>query len=419
MTRVKCVFVLAGLVLMLTAGAYASEIDVFVQKLVEKGLFTEREAREVLSENQQEIKKKMEEAKANEAKAEEKTEKLPDWIKNTKIKGDFRLRYQGEDKSDAPIRHRGRYRYRLGFETKANEKLEAAAGIATGGSDARSTNQTMEDGFSTPDIRLDYAYAEWNPFSWLTVKGGKIKSVEKVIFSPSDLLWDSDINPEGVSVLFRKESDKFDLFMNTGFWILDESASDPSDPYMKVIQPGVKYRFNDNAHLKLALSGYIFDNVKGALLTNGSDNSGKYNTLENGVLKYNYSSISPSFELGFGIPFKVLSYLSILGDYVYNPDPPNENKGFLAGIKFGDKEIKKFGNWQAKYMYRYLEKDAWLDIFPDSDAYSGHTDAKGHEFVFSFGLGKHTSLDIDYYYMKRIKGDGRGHLLQVDWNVKF
>jgi hypothetical protein len=223
----------------------------------------------------------------------------------------------------------------------------------------------------------------------------------------------------GVSFLFSKEFDKSDLFINTGFWVLDESGSDTSDPYMIVIQPGVKYRFNDNTHLKLAVAGYIFDNVKGALLTNGSDNSGEYNTLENGVLKYNYSGVSPGVELGFRGLLKGLPYFGVFGEYVYNPDPSSENIGFLAGIKFGNKKIKEFGNWQAKYMYRYLEKDAWLDIFPDSDAYSGHTDTKGHEFALTFGLGKHTSLDIDYYYMERIKGEGRRYLLQVDWNVKF
>ena len=391
--------------------AYSGEIDILVEKLVEKGILSPGEARAILIETKEEVKKDL-------AKGE--LEGLPKWVQNTKIKGDLRLRYQWEDKHDAPDRHRGRYRFRLGLETKVNEAVKVAAGLATGGDDARSTNQTMCDGFSTPDIRLDYAYAEWMATSWLTLKAGKIKSIKKVIFRPSDLLWDSDINPEGGSLLLSKRMNNCDLFMNTGFWVLDESSSDASDPFMWVIQPGFKYKFDERTHIKMAVAGYIFDNVKGATLTNGDDNSGKYNTLEKGLLKYNYNSIAPSIEMGFKEPFGgLIPYLAVFGDYVHNPDPSEENNGYLFGIKFGDEKVKDQGQWQAKYMYRHLEKDAWIDIFPDSDAYSGHTDVKGHEVTFTYGIGKNVALGIDYYYMERIKGTGRRSLLQIDWKIKF
>jgi len=390
--------------------SYSGEIDILVEKLVEKGILSPGEARAILIETKEEVRKDL-------AKGELET--LPKWIQNTKIKGDLRLRYQWEDKHDTPDRHRGRYRFRLGLETKVNETVKVAAGLATGGDDARSTNQTMCDGFSTPDIRLDYAYAEWMATSWLTLKAGKIKSIKNLIFRPSDLLWDSDINPEGVSFLLSKKMDHCDLFMNTGFWILDEEKGG-ADPYMWVIQPGIKYKFGKNAHLKLALAGYIFDNVKGATLTNGKDSSGEYNTLEGGVLKYNYNSIAPSIEIGLKEPFGgLVPYLGVFGDYVHNPDPSKNNNGYLLGIKFGDKKVKDQRQWQAKYMYRYLEKDAWIDIFPDSDAYSGHTDVKGHEFAFTYGLEKNVTFGIDYYYVERIKGTGKKHLLQVDWKIKF
>ena len=208
--------------------------------------------------------------------------------------------------------------------------------------------------------------------------------------------------------------------MNTGFWVLDESSSDTSDPFMCVIQPGFKYKFDEKTHIKMAVAGYIFDNVEGATLTNGDDNSGKYNTLEGGALKYNYNSIAPSIEVGFKEPFGgLIPYLAVFCDYVYNPDPSEENNGYLLGIKFGAEKVKEWGQWQAKYMYRHLEKDAWIDIFPDSDAYSGHTDVEGHEFALTYGIGRNVTLGVDYYYMERIKGTGRRHLLQLDWELKF
>jgi len=51
------------------------------------------------------------------------------------------------------------------------------------------------------------------------LKAGKIKSIKKLLFRPSDLLWDSDINPEGISLLLNNKVNNFDLFMNTGFWM--------------------------------------------------------------------------------------------------------------------------------------------------------------------------------------------------------
>ena len=412
MSRIKEIVCLVfAWLLLMPSLAYSGEIDILVDKLVEKGILNPGEAQAILIETKEEVRKDL-------AKGE--LEGLPKWVQNTRLKGDVRIRYQWEDKHDAPDRHRGRYRFRLGLETKVNDQMKVAAGLATGGNDARSTNQTMEDGFSSEDIKLDYAYAEWLATPWVILKGGKIKSIKKLIFRPSDLLWDSDINPEGVSFLLNKNLDNFDLFMNTGFWILDEEKKGTADPYMMVFQPGLKYKFNKKTHLKLAVAGYFFDNVKGTTLTNGKANSGKYNTLEGGLLKYNYNSIAPSIELGVKEPFGgMFPYFALFGDYVHNPDPSRENKGYLAGIKFGAKKVKGWGQWQAKYMYRHLEKDAWIDIFPDSDAYSGRTDAKGHEVALTYGVGKNATLGIDYYYMERIKGTGRRHLLQVDWKLKF
>ena len=318
--------------LLISSLAYSGEIDILVDKLVEKGILSPGEAQAILIETKEEVRKDL-------AKGE--LEGLPKWVQNTKPKGDLRLRYQWEDKRDAPDRHRGRYRFRRGLETKVNEAMKVAAGLATGGGDARSTNQTISDGFSTPDIRLDYAYAQWALTSWLTLKGGKIKNIKKLLFRPSDLLWDSDINPEDISFLLNKKADNYDLFMNTGFWILDEEKKGTADPYMWVIQPGVKYNFNKKAYLKLALAGYIFDNVKGATLTNGDDDSGKYN----------YNSIAPSIEIGFKGPFGgLVPYIAVFCDYVHNPDPSEENSGYLGGIKFGAKKVKKWGQWQAKYI---------------------------------------------------------------------
>ncbi len=400
---------LASVFLFSASSSFAGEIDILVEKLVDKGILSHGEAQQILTETKEEVRKEI---------AKGTYSSLPSWIQKMKLKGDLRLRYQWEDKTGSEDRHRARYRFRLGLETKANDKLNVAAGLATGGDDPRSTNQTMADTFSTPDIRLDYAYAAWQAAPWATVLGGKIKSIKSLIFRPSDLLWDSDINPEGISIQLSKGFDNgLDTFLNTGVWVLDESGGDTSDPFMAVIQPGFSYKFNDDVSLTAAVAGYFFDNVQDSTL----DHSAGTNTLSStGYLKYKYNTISPSVQLAIKNPFGgLVPYLAIFGDYVHNPDPSDQENGYLAGIKFGAKKVNNFGDWQMKYMYRHLEKDAWLDTFPDSDAYSGGTDVKGHEVALTYGLGKNTSLGLDYYQMEKIKGSGRRHILQVDWMIKF
>ena len=69
---------------------------------------------------------------------------------------------------------------------------------------------------------------------------------------------------------------------------------------------------------------------------------------------------------------------------------------------------------------RRIEKDAWLDIFPDSDFYRGTTNALGHEGIFTFGLTKNVNLSLDYYNTRRVRGtENTEHLFQADLNLRF
>ena len=92
----------------------------------------------------------------------------------------------------------------------------------------------------------------------------------------------------------------------------------------------------------------------------------------------------------------------------------------MIGIKFGHELIVRTNQWQVMAMYRRLERNAWLDIFPDPDAYSGGTNAKGFEAVLIYGLRNNVTLAFDYYYMERIRGRSRSeNILQVDLSLQF
>jgi hypothetical protein len=420
--------------------SYAGEVDLLLQKLVEKGILSAGEAQQIKTETSEQVKKEI---------AQGKYSNLPQWVQTMKMKGDFRLRYQYDHtkqmKSNPGTtdRQRARIRLRLGIEGKVNDKVKVGVGLATGSTgDPRSTNQTLDSSFTKKAIILDYAYAQYDPYGWLSLVGGKFKNN---LWEPGDLIWDTDITPEGLGVNFNKKlNSKTALFLNTGVFVLDEAGNgDDDDPMMYAVQPGITHQLTDTVSLKGAFSYYNFANVKGRTL---DYNSGT-NTAVGGLLLNDYAALFPALEISIKEPLKAVSsglpafmnfpYFSVFGEYVANPlkeadlagstriRRDSKNTGFMVGFKLGAEKVEKWADWQFRYNYAKLSKDAIPDILPDSDRYGGKTGMKAHEGMIDFGLGKNTWLGIDFYYAEQLKGNFSQKqskpttLVQVDWNMKF
>ena len=405
------------LAVFLTAGspvlsfADVTQVDKLINKLVEKGILNKEEAMDL----KQEIA-----ADEKIAREEAAQQTLPDWVKNTKLKGDFRLRHEYSKRNDSSDqdRSRGRIRYRLGIETKINDKTLVTAGLASNGGSSRSTNRTFTDAFDKSAVNLDYAYAEFSPYSWLKLTGGKMKFP---FWEPGDLLWDTDITPEGGALnLTMKTTPKLTTFLNLATFVLDESGADQTDPYLMVFQPGFDLKFKEMADMKLAVSYYAFSHgAPKSVLDNRS--SPTTNTVTGGRYDYKYDSVNPNLEVGFNKPFGLsIPRIAAFGEYIHNPDPDDNNTGWLAGMYFGDKKVAGPKQWQIKGSVRSLGKDAWLDSFPDSDFYGGATDVRGYEAIFEYGLNKNTSIAVDYYRSERITAAKTSEsVLQTDLNFKF
>jgi len=408
MKRLTLIILGALLVSLTPMTAHAQEVDVLVDKLVQKGVLSQTEGDAILK-------------KAHE-KSMAESSSVPEWVKNVKLKGDFRLRYQyDKKKSDSDARNRERIRYRLGIEGKVNDQFKVGAGLASGGSDPRSTNQTLQDSFSTKGINLDYAYGEWAPTDWLKIVGGKFTR-KAWLWQPTDLLWDGDINPEGQSAHVQVNlADNLDGWWNMGLWIVDENGKvKAKDPFLYYNQVGVKGSY-DKVDATVAGTYYAFEGLKGHTL----DSTAGTNTLSGGNLRYNYDVFQISGEVGAsdffgGLPMHLDEHFAVFGDYVNNTDPSKNNTGWSVGAKLGSKKIKEFGTWQVKYIYAALGMDAFPDAFPDSDRYGGATDVKANEVIFELGLNKNLSFGLDYYNSDRDKAaSDREQVLQADLMMKF
>jgi len=417
------------IVLMCQASAMAGEMDILVRKLVEHGVLSQQDADEILQETRVEAEKERQETIAATRDALMTGEDapfmladaIPSFIRNTKIKGDFRLRYQNNDREGGNNnRNRGRYRLRIGFVTKINEKVDVGFGIATGGSNPRSANQDMNNTFESPDVRLDYAYASYKPNDWLTLVGGKFKNP---LWTPTGWLWDSDIRPEGVSASIYHTVGGVELFMNSGFWILGEFADDNDDPTMWVVQPGYKVELGESAYFKNALTVYQFSNVKGSKLDYSSGSNTR--NPDAGEDKYgsyakDYDAVVLSGELGCKTGLALIPFAALYSEYINNTSTSSKDSGYIVGFKFGHEKVTKKHQWKVSTRYQRLERDAWLDTFPDADAYSGETDTESYVVKTSYGLMDKISLGANYYHSRPLSGPSDDDdVFQLDLLIKF
>jgi hypothetical protein len=419
-----------------SAYATSSETEALLKILQKKGIITSSEAESIAKETREIAAK--EAAQAALAKKDEvkKDWEVPDWLRNTKFKGDLRLRGEIIDRADNNLgtRERERYRLRAGADTKINDQVMVGFGLGSGeyasttagsNGNARSANQTMTDAFTRKPIWIDYAYAKYQPKKWFSIMGGKF---ENPVWQPSDFLLSKDINPEGAAIkLTGPVSSKVDLFFDGAFYLLSERSSDP-DAIMYVAQPGVNIKFTKDLSMKFTAGYQGFANVTRFAPLTGTTST---NTLKNGNYQYEYNAYTLGTELGLKNPFgsKMIPYASIIGGYITNPDPSMDGKGYLIGFNVGEPNLAKFADWNVEYTFRRYEKDALLDIFPDSSFYAGATNVMGHRIKAAFGLAKNVSLGLNYYNAWTVRqtrsatnrngNPATEHVGQVDFLFKF
>ena len=328
------------------------------------------------------------------------------------LKGDLRIRQQVESQDSTTSRSRSRIRFRLGGSNAVSEDTKVSFGLATGGTDPRSTNQTLQNSSQTPDIRLDYAYVTHKFPDQFTVMAGKMKNP---LYRPSDLLWDSDINPDGLAVTFKSKDSKIDWSVIGGYFILDELSDDTKDPYLLAIQPSIDWKLDETTTARTTVSYYVSQNLEGNTL----DNSASSNTLGTSGYDEDFATLVTSAQIDFKDVYG-LELVRPFAEFVINTNKDDDNKGGIVGVKFGHKKVKEKCKWQSTISYRYLATDAWLDTFPDSDAYGGATNAEGLEVELKYGLSKHSSIGVDVYSMNKINGVKDAQTItQLDLIVKF
>jgi hypothetical protein len=318
---------------------------------------------------------------------------LPRWKSRESIKwkGDFRYRYEDIEQDGKDDRDRNRIRARAALVAKPSDTTEVGLGLASGGDDPVSTNQTLGGGGSTKEIRLDMAYFKWTGLENAYLQAGKYKN-PFYQEQKSSLIWDGDFRPEGVAIGWAN-----DMFFANASYSFIEGDSKNDDDGIFGAQVGVNFKLFDN--LKITAAAKYLDiptKDREAVFDDDFFGNSSVNKIVDGELKEVYEYDYKLYNASLGVSFALFDMpITVYGDYVENDDADDLETGYLAGVKIS--KAKKKGSWQLQYQYEDLEADATFGLVTDSDFMGGGTDGEGHKFSGKYMLSDKWFLGATYF----------------------
>lgn len=404
---------------------------------------------------------------------------VPEWVERLKWDGDLRLRQESDRYSKTNInssvidayygldptapstenRDRLRVRARLGLTAKISDMVSGGVRLATGSTaDPVSTNQTLGNSANKYSILVDQAYLKVEPLEpqqtqaayntyGLSFLGGKIPNP----WFSTDLVWDPDINFEGMAAngtyRFNEQSS---VYLTTGAFPIQDVApstvNKAKNKWLYGAQIGLDLAAQNGSKARFGLALYDYKHVEGILETDPAifyyaSTAPQFRQKGNSIFvdgfsnayklasKYRELNLTAQLDLANFDPTHIL----LTGDYVRNEGfDANEilartgiayekkNVGYQVQAALGRPKVQNRGEWQTFVGYRYLERDAVLDAFTDSDFHLGGTDAKGYFIGGSYGIDHNTWLSLKWSSSDTISGPRFGiDVLQVDLNAKF
>lgn len=333
---------------------------------------------------------------------------VPQWAKDIKIAGDFRARYENIDDEGGTSadRDRQRVRLRIGAYGKVNSFTDFGVRLASGDKkDPTSTNQDIGDGFSKKTVWLDQMYVDVQPelFNGAHVILGKMP---QPWIGRTGLIWDSDVNPEGIAVVFEHPftNSNWKVSANAGTFVVEVAdLGKGSDARLWAGQLAAETKIRD-AKVQVGVSDFYFYKEETSGLTVGNNTAGGDFHLIEG-----FGSVS--FKIG-SLPF------AVNGQYAVNADASDSNQdaAYLAGITVG--KAKDNGSWELNYNWRDVQRDAVVDAFNDSDFAGGTTGHHGHSLGAKYQIAK--NLQAGATCLLAVNNAGNDFkTLQLDLNFKF
>lgn len=375
-----------------------------------------------------------------------------------------------------------RARARVGLKAKVSDDLTVGLRFASGNTTSPvSTNQTLGTDFNKLSFVIDRAYLNYKPSKSWSIWGGRMPNpwLSTELIWDDDLnfdgialqyKYDGDVlSPFATIGAFPVENTAFD-FPST-----NAVKAGSRDKWLYGAQLGTGWRIAPRVEARGGFAYYYFDKMRGKrssplcpayTSTSPCDtDSSRAGFLQKGNTlfalrdlgadpnnpdgpQYQYFGLAPSFHLvdftakldvALRGPWRLLidgAYLANLGYHrsdmrelkpmlATNYDPLTDilnggNRAFTGQFTIGYPKVREYGQWNLTGGYRYLESDAVLDAFTDSDFHLGGTNAKGFYIGGSFGFTQNGWLSLRWLSATEISGAPLAvDVLQFDVNARF
>lgn len=338
--------------------------------------------------------------------AKKSEERKPVWTDRVQINGDLRYRYEYiDDERNDTDRNRNRVRARIGIVAEVNDTLDVGFKLSTGEvveangkdeGDPVSNNQTLTNAWSLKNIWLSEAYADWHPTQapGLHIIAGKM---HRPFITPvsSELVWDSDVYPEGGALTYQKTLDSTTLMANAyGFWVIERGGR--GDSGLFGLQGALKQEFiafGDKAYVMGGASYYDYGNVEGEKFFVGGKSFGNTTDASGTMFAEDFDLLNIFGEFGWRLRNMPVA---VFADFVNNLSADREDTGWSVGAKLGKAAAP--GSWEMRYLYKEIEQDAVFGTFTDSDFGGGGTDSEGHEINLVYQLARNWRLAASLFF---------------------
>ncbi len=325
--------------------------------------------------------------------------------------GDMRVRHESFfNKTRGSVdRHRERYRLRFGATANIQDFLVGLK-LATGTGEQVSTNQTFGNAFGEKGIYVDQAYIQWKAHEYAKLTGGRMPNPFWRTYA-SDIVWDNDINPEGYAQQVEVPvGDTLSFFGNFAQLPINEISGSSKDPWVFGNQIGGSVRLGEDAKIKMGISYYGFINERANVLHSTA-------AADSTVIQEANTRVAGSAQLASA--FKILHYtmeatfhalsvpVSLQGDYVKNAAKSsgleavrNQRSGYQVGAVLG--KAKAAGTWEFAYFKKYLEANATISDWADSDFGNGGTNREGHILWLAYAPRDYVTISAKYFLTKKL-----------------
>ena len=377
-------------------------------------------------------------------------------IQSVKLQGDLRLRHDAINYQTSPAytqanrnvntaekraRQHSRFRLRIGADIGLPYDVTTSLGLATGKGEQTSTNQSMDGLGTAKSVWIDYVYLKYAPkFSdnaSASFAGGKVKNP---FWRPasSDLVWDGDLNPEGLSQSVEGFVSPLGitLFANALQWYANESGSTQTSMWMFGQQAGAEVRLPARSRLRVAGTWYRWTAER--LRSDSSTVPSTKN--QDGNLRGSDNILRNDFSVG-EVVGELSTWISkvpvrLQGTYINNMAarsdlvvantvtylPGRQQQGYQVGGIIG--ESKERNSWEVAYFRKWLESEATMADAADSDFGDGGTNRRGDIFWAAYSPLDWMEFRTKFFHTRTLNESLSPYRkdinrLQVDMSVKF